>query len=79
MLGYEEYVVQGNLFDPRTAEALGTTSKWIDNTRQPQVYEVVSVLRRGFLKHGVLHRKAQVIVYKGADEENSGGFNTDDY
>ncbi len=78
-LGYEECVVQDKLFDPRTSEALGTTSRWSDNSRPPRLYEVVSVLRRGFWKDGVLHRKAQVIVYNGSDEENSGGFVTNDH
>ncbi|PSR34879.1 MAG: nucleotide exchange factor GrpE [Sulfobacillus benefaciens] len=78
-LGYEECLVRGTLFDPRTSEALGTTGEWVDDTRQPRRYEVVSVLRRGFLRHGVLHRKAQVVVYKGEDEENSGGLTTDGY
>lgn len=79
-LGFEEYPMLGQPFDPRIAEALGTTSEWSDeNGRLPQDYEVVSVLRRGFRRHGALFRKAQVMVYVGETrEQNPEGVSTDE-
>lgn len=81
MLGFEEFTVLGQPFDPRLAEALGKTSKWnIENGPQPRDYEVVSVLRRGFRRHGALYRKAQVVVYApDTREQNSGGFGIDEH
>lgn len=80
ILGFEEYTVLGQPFDPRLAEALGTTREWSDDKdRLPHDYEVVSVLRRGFRRHGALFRKAQVVVYVGDNrEQNSGGCSTDE-
>lgn len=79
-LGFEELLVLGQPFDPRLAEALGKTNEWnIEDGRPPEDYEVISVLRRGFLRHGALYRKAQVVVYGSeARIPNSGGFNTDE-
>ncbi len=80
MLGFEEFTVLGEPFDPRLAEALGKTSEWdIDNGCQPRDYDVVSVLRRGFRRHGALYRKAQVVVYASSTKEESlERFGTDD-
>ncbi len=72
-VGMEECAVQGKPFNPRLAEALGTTSEW-SGENSPVAYQVVQVLRRGFLQHGEVYRKAQVIVYnKGQElsEENT--------
>ncbi len=79
-LGFEEYTMLGQTFDPRVAEALGTTSEWIEeNGRPPRDYVVVYVLRRGFRRNGALLRKAQVVVYVGETKEpNPGGFSTDE-
>lgn len=80
MLGFEELLVLGQSFDPRLAEALGKTNEWNTETgHHPEEYEVISVLRRGFRRHGALYRKAQVVVYVSeARGQNSGGFNSDE-
>ena len=68
-VGFRECLVKGKPFDPRVAEALGTTDTWTGG-EPPGAYQVVSVLRRGFLQHGELYRKAQVIVYNGIREDS---------
>lgn len=69
LYGFNNMDILGKIYDPREAEALGTTheSDATDSHRTP--YQVVRVLRRGLTKGGRPYRKAQVIVYK-EDEEN---------
>ncbi len=66
-VGIEQCQVQGTPFNPRLAEALGTTSEWPGDDA-PVAYHVVRVLRRGFLWRGEVYRKAQVIVYNDRKE-----------
>jgi molecular chaperone GrpE (heat shock protein) len=64
--GFREIPVTGAIFDPRWSEAVGTVEPDMATTTQP--YEVVKVVRRGFIgASGTVLRKAQVITVQGAD------------
>ncbi len=62
--GISELVVLRKAFDPKKCEALGSTK---DEVGQP--YEVVKVLRRGYIQEDRVYRKAQVIVVSNDEEE----------
>lgn len=65
--GFDDMDILGKIYDPRQAEALGTTHE-CDRDSHPAPYQVVRILRRGLTKDGRLYRKAQVIVYKEGEE-----------
>ncbi len=66
--GFHDIDILGKIYDPMQAEALGTTHEGDPTGTQPAPYQVVRILRRGWTKNGRLYRKAQVIVYKGGEE-----------
>lgn len=67
--GVEEERVEGQRFDPRTAEALDTVSR-TEATRSeewPAPYTVVRVLQRGFRRGDTILRKARVVTVAEED------------
>ncbi len=68
-IGFQELPVLGQPFDPQIAEALGSTGQRT-GPHPPRPYQVVEVLRRGYLLNAQLYRKAQVIIYKEAEVDN---------
>ncbi|MHB1612418.1 MAG: nucleotide exchange factor GrpE [Sulfobacillus sp.] len=70
MAGFEEIAIDGKPFDPRLAEALGTVDDW-DGSIPPHPYQVISVLRRGYVRDSQVYRKAQVMVFKGELESGN--------
>lgn len=68
-LGLEEVAVADRLFDPHTAESLGTVGpdhpRFAGLETVPEPYWVVEVLRRGFRKADHMVRKAHVITMEG--------------
>ncbi len=66
--GFHDMDILGKIYDPRQAEALGTTHECDRTGSHPAPYQVVRLLRRGLTKDGRLYRKAQVIVYKEGEE-----------
>lgn len=66
--GFDDMDILGKIYDPRQAEALGTTHEYDPTDSHPAPYQVVRILRRGLTKDGRLYRKAQVIVYKEGEE-----------
>lgn len=66
-LGLKEMQVLGTTFDPSISEAIGIQSASDADRlgRIPAAYEVLEVVRRGFVRSdGSLYRKAQVITWK---------------
>jgi molecular chaperone GrpE (heat shock protein) len=67
LLGLEELEVLSTTFDPSISEAIGVQSASDADRldRIPDPYEVLEVVRRGFVRSdGSLYRKAQVITWK---------------